>query len=155
MNSVKASIEIDVPPERVWDVVMDPSQFGDWVTIHRKLGHVDDGAVRPGFRVDQTLRLHHANFKVRWSLAECDAPHHAVWEGKGPGGSRARIVDTLAAINGGGGTRFDYLNEYSQPGGFLGRMAGRMFVTGTAEREAAKSLARLKALLERGAAGAR
>jgi carbon monoxide dehydrogenase subunit G len=149
MTQVKASIEIGVPPQRVWDVIMDPSHFDDWVTIHRRLGHVDDGELRPGFRVDQTLCLHHANFKVRWSLAECDAPHSAVWEGKGPAGSHARIVDELAALD--GGTRFDYLNEYTQPGGILGRMAGRVFVTGTAEREAAKSLARLKAFLEGGA----
>ena len=149
MTQVKASIEIGVPPERVWDVIMDPSHFDDWVTIHRKLGHVDDGALRPGFRVDQTLCLHHANFKVKWSLTECDAPHHAVWEGKGPAGSHARIVDKLAPLDDGGRTRFDYLNEYYQPAGFVGRMAGRVLVFGTAEREAAKSLARLKAYLER------
>jgi carbon monoxide dehydrogenase subunit G len=151
MTQVKASIEIAAPPERVWDVVMDPSHFGDWVTIHRRLGHVDDGDLREGFKVEQTLALHHASFKVRWSLAECDPPRRAVWEGKGPAGSHARIVDELVALDDGGRTRFDYLNEYWQPGGFLGRMAGRVFVSGTAEREAAKSLARLKAFVEAGA----
>jgi carbon monoxide dehydrogenase subunit G len=146
---VTASIDIAVPPQRVWDVIMDPSHFDDWVTIHRKLGHVDDGELRPGFRVDQTLCLHHANFKVKWSLTELDAPYHAVWEGKGPAGSHARIVDTLTALDDGGQTRFDYLNEYAQPGGFFGRMAGRVLVAGSAEREAHRSLERLKAYLER------
>ena len=149
MTAVQASIEIAVPPERVWDVIMDPSHYGDWVTIHRKLGQVDDGELRPGFRFEQTLCLHHANFKVKWSLAEVDEPRHAVWEGKGPAGSRARIVDTLAPLDGGERTRFDYLNEYTNPGGLVGRVAGRVLVAGTAEREAAKSLARLKAYLER------
>ena len=149
MTAVKASIEIAVPPDAVWDVIMDPDHFDDWVTIHRKLGHVDDGSLRPGFRVDQTLCLHHANFKVKWSLAELDAPRHAVWEGKGPAGSHARIVDQLTPLNGGEETRFDYLNEYSQPGGFLGRVAGRVLVAHTAEREATRSLERLKAFLER------
>ena len=72
-----------------------------------------------------------------------------MWEGKGPAGSHARIVDKLTALDGGERTRFDYLNEYSQPGGFLGRMAGRVLVAGTAEREANRSLERLKAFLER------
>jgi carbon monoxide dehydrogenase subunit G len=148
MTDVSASIEIGVRPARVWEVIMDPGHYGDWVTIHRKLGRVDSGAPREGFMVEQTLCLHHANFKVHWSLVECDAPYHAVWEGKGPAGSQARIVDTLTALDGGGRTRFDYLNEYSQPGGFLGRMAGRVLVAGAAEREAARSLARLKAYLE-------
>ena len=150
MTAVKASIEIAVPPDAVWDVIMDPGHFDDWVTIHRKLGRVDDGPLRTGFEVEQTLCLHHANFKVKWSLAECDAPHHAVWEGKGPAGSHARIVDTLVALDGGERTRFDYLNEYSQPGGFLGRVAGRVLVAGAAEKEANRSLERLKAFLENG-----
>ena len=48
MTAVTASIDIAVPPERVWDVIMDPYHFDEWVTIHRKLGHVDDGrAARP------------------------------------------------------------------------------------------------------------
>ena len=149
MTAVRATIEIAVPPARVWDVIMDPDHFGDWVTIHRKLGHVDDGGLRPGFRVDQTLCLHRANFKVHWSLAEFEAPHHAVWEGKGPAGSHARIVDTLTALDGGDKTRFAYVNEYSQPGGSLGRMAGRVLVAGSAEKEANRSLERLKAFLER------
>ena len=148
MTAVKASIEIEVPPERVWRVIMDPGHFDDWVTIHRKLGHVDQGELREGFGVEQTLCLHHANFKVRWSLAEVDAPHHAVWEGKGPAGSHARIVDKLVSLDGGKATRFDYRNEYANPGGILGRMAGRVLVAGTAEREATKSLKRLKRFLE-------
>ena len=149
MTAVKASIDIDAPPEQVWRVIMDPGHFDDWVTIHRRLGHVDDGDLREGFQVEQTLCLHHANFKVHWKLAELDAPLHAVWEGKGPAGSHARIVDKLAPLDGGERTRFDYLNEYHQPGGFLGRMAGRVLVGGLAEKEANRSLERLKAYLER------
>ena len=149
MTAVTASIDIALPPQRVWDVIMDPHHFDEWVTIHRKLGHVDAGGLRPGFLVEQTLALHHANFKVRWSLTELDPPYHAVWEGRGPAGSHARIVDTLTALDDGEQTRFHYVNEYSQPGGFLGRMAGRVFVAGSAEREAGRSLARLKAFLER------
>jgi carbon monoxide dehydrogenase subunit G len=149
MTAVRASIDIAAPPQRVWDVIMDPDCFGEWVTIHRRLGHVDDGKLRPGFQVEQTLCLHHANFKVHWSLAEVDAPWRAVWEGKGPAGSHARIVDELVELDGGQGTRVDYVNEYSQPGGIFGRMAGRVLVVGTAEREARRSLARLKAFIER------
>jgi len=37
MTAVKATIEIAVPPERVWDVIMDPRRFGDWVTIRSEL----------------------------------------------------------------------------------------------------------------------
>ena len=149
MTEVHAAIEIDAPPEQIWDVIMDPRRYGDWVTIHRKLGRFDDGPLREGFRVEQTLCLHHANFKVKWALDEVRAPLHAVWEGKGPAGSYARIVDELTPLDGGTRTRFDYRNEYSQPGGFVGRMASRVLVQGAAEREATRSLERLKAYVER------
>jgi len=149
VTTVNASIEIAATPQQIWDVIMDPHRFGDWVTIHRKLGKVDDGELRDGFRVEQTLCLHHANFKVKWRLAEWDEPVHAVWEGRGPAGSHARILDRLTPLDGGRTTRFDYRNEYSNPGGFLGRIAGRVLVAGVAEREANQSLQRLKALVER------
>jgi carbon monoxide dehydrogenase subunit G len=149
VTAVTVSIEIAAPPQAIWEVITDPRRFGDWVTIHRKLGRVDDGDLREGFAVEQTLCLHHANFKVKWRLTECEEPRHAVWEGRGPAGSHARTVDDLTPLDGGRATRFDYRNEYSNPGGFLGRIAGRVLVVGVAEREARQSLQRLKALVER------
>jgi hypothetical protein len=83
VTAVTVSIEIAAPPQAIWDVIMDPRRFGDWVTIHRRLGRVDDGDLREGFAVEQTLCLHHANFKVKWRLTECEEPRHAVWEGAG------------------------------------------------------------------------
>ena len=40
MSTVHATIDIDAPARRVWDIVMDPCQLEDWVTIHRSLGEV-------------------------------------------------------------------------------------------------------------------
>ena len=148
MTLVTSSIDIDAPPSVVWEVVMDPHRFGDWVTIHRRINRSDTGAVRPGFEVEQTLVLRGAPFKVRWTLERADAPRHATWEGRGPGGSRARIAYALAG-HADGGTRFDYTNEFRAPGGFIGAAAGRALVGGISQREAAHSLERLKALLER------
>jgi carbon monoxide dehydrogenase subunit G len=146
MSVVRASIHIAVAPERVWEVIMDPQRFGDWVTIHRKLLSSDDGELRVGFRVRQRLALAGAPFEVRWRLAELDPPRLGVWEGAGPARSTARIENHLEARD--GGTHFEYLNEYRNPGGLLGAMAGRVLVAGLADREANRSLQRLKALLE-------
>jgi carbon monoxide dehydrogenase subunit G len=145
MTRVSTAIEIAVAPQVVWDVVMDPGRFGDWVTIHRSLEHADEGPLREGFQVRQWLALAGAPFKVHWTLVHLDSPHVGVWEGEGPAGSRARIVNTLSGTD---STHFDYLNEYSEPGGVLGRLAGGLIVGGLAEREARRSLERLKSLLE-------
>jgi uncharacterized membrane protein len=47
-------------------------------------------------------------------------------------------------------TRFDYENEFKAPGGILGAAASRVIVGGVPQREANRSLQRLKALIETG-----
>ena len=147
MSEVKAQIDIAAPPEKVWDVVMDPDRLDEWVTIHRKIHSADTGPPQEGAKMVQSLCLRGANFKVKWELAECDGPRHAAWEGRGPMQSRARTVYDLKD-DGNGGTRFLYTNEFKAPGGPLGAAASRVLVGGLPEREANASLEKLKSLLE-------
>ena len=147
MSTVSATIDLDCPPEMVWKLIMDPSRYRDWVTIHRKLGDVDDGPVREGFQVEQRLALRGAPFTVHWTLTKCDAPNLGTWEGKGPAGSYARVTNRLQP-NGNGGTRFEYENEFAAPGGAMGRLASRVLVGGMPKREADKSLKALKTVVE-------
>jgi carbon monoxide dehydrogenase subunit G len=144
---VIADIDIDAPPEQVWEVVMDPRRFGDWVTIHRKVNQMDSGPPHEGMKMQQTLCLRGASFKVNWTLEECEDAKKAVWQGKGPMHSHARTEYALKP-DGNGGTKFHYVNEFKAPGGILGSTASKVLVGGLPEREARKSLQRLKQLLE-------
>lgn len=148
MTLVTASIEIDAPPERVYDLMLDPTRLDDWVTIHRRVNRADPGPPERGYEMEQTLHLRGANFRVRWTLTAAERPHHATWEGRGPAHSYARTAYKLRQLDG-GGTHFDYENEFKAPGGFLGAAASRVIVGGMPEREADRSLQRLKELLER------
>jgi uncharacterized protein YndB with AHSA1/START domain len=149
---VTASILIDAPRERVYDAVLDPDHLDEWVTIHRRLNHRDMGAPREGFEMEQTLLLRHAPFKVHWVLTEADRPDHATWEGRGPAHSYARTTYRLLGADG-GGTRFEYENEFKVPGGLLGAAASRVIVGGVPQREANRSLQKLKKLVETGRLG--
>lgn len=144
-----AQIQIEAPIERVWDTIMDPSALKDWVTIHRSVRDVSDSPLRRGSTMDQALQVRGVSFHVHWTLTALDSPHHAEWEGHGPAHSLARISYRLS-VDDGGPTRFDYTNTFAPPGGKLGSVASRFIVGATSEREANNSLARLKALLERG-----
>jgi Polyketide cyclase / dehydrase and lipid transport len=86
-------------------------------------------------------------FHVHWRLAQVTKPTEARWEGGGPAHSDALIQYRLEPTDA-GGTRFRYTNEFHPPGGRLGRVASRFIVGATSEREATRSLARLKRLLE-------
>jgi len=147
MSTVKLTIPIQAPIERVWETVMDPSHFQDWVTIHRGVKSVSPQPLKPGATMDQVLCLRGVNFHVHWTLVEVKAPENACWEGKGPAHSRALIRYQLSA-DGDDATMFSYTNEFTPPGGLLGNAASRVLVGDLSEREAHKSLDRLKALLE-------
>jgi uncharacterized protein YndB with AHSA1/START domain len=146
-DAVTTDITIDAPPEKVWDFVLDPNRLGDWVSIHKKLLSADDGPPRKGMEMRQCLHLRGANFKVSWTLTECKQGSLAVWEGKGPVRSHARTEYHLSE-NADGGTDFHYVNEFKAPGGPLGKAASRALVGGLPQREAEKSLAQLKKLLD-------
>jgi len=146
---VTASIDIEAPREKVYDLALDPARLDEWVTIHRRVNSRDAGPPREGYEMNQTLHLRGANFKVSWTLTEADRPDRATWEGRGPAHSYARTSYDLRALDG-GRTRFEYENEFTAPGGFLGAAASRMLIGGVPEREAKRSLERLKALLEAG-----
>ncbi len=146
MTLVTASIEIDAPPEKVWDLVMDPRSLGEWVTIHRRLVSADSGEPRRGFRMTQQIHLRGVTLEVHWTLVECRRHELAVWEGRGPARSRARTEYHLERAR--GGTRFDYRNEFRAPLGPVGAIVSRALVGGIPEREANRTLEKLRARLE-------
>lgn len=146
MSLVAASIHIDAAPAEVWNTVMDPTCLGEWVTMHRKLVRADEGPPRVGYKMDQKIHLRGVSLEVHWTLVDCIADERAVWEGRGPARSRARSEYLLSAED--GGTRFDYRNEFRPPLGPVGALVNRALVGGIPEREATRTLERLRAHLE-------
>lgn len=143
---VSTEIELNAPPERVFDVLMDPGCLERWVTAHREIAEAPDGPLAEGSTFKQKLRVTGVSFKVTWKVITLDRPRLAEWEGRGPGGSRARAVYNLEPS--GRGTRFRYLNEWKLPGGKLAAAAASAIGEDKARDEAERSLANLKALLE-------
>jgi uncharacterized protein YndB with AHSA1/START domain len=148
MTLVTATIDIDAPRQEVFDTMLDPARLKDWVTIHRKVHDADGGNPHEGYEMEQTLCLRGVNFKVHWKLTQFEQGRSATWEGRGPAHSYARTAYRLSDRNG-GGTHFEYENEFKAPGGFLGKAASRVLVGGQPQKEATQSLKALKKLLER------
>ena len=145
-EGVSAEIEIVAPPEEVYDVMMDPNRLGEWVTIHRDVSNAPDPPLTEGDSFEQKMALAGKSFKVSWTVVRADAPSAAEWEGRGPAGSGARVSYRIEES--GQGSKVRYENEFDFPAGFLGSVAGRLLVRSPAKREAEKTLARLKELLE-------
>jgi uncharacterized protein YndB with AHSA1/START domain len=146
MSLVTASIRIAAPPADVWKMVMDPSCLGEWVTIHRKLLRADDGPPRVGYTMDQCIQMRGVSLEVHWKLVDCEPGKLAVWQGRGPARSHAHSEYALHAHD--GGTRFDYRNEFRPPLGPVGALVSRALVGGMPQREAMRTLERLRAHVE-------
>jgi carbon monoxide dehydrogenase subunit G len=145
-ESVSAEIEIAAPPEEVYGVMMDPSRLGEWVTIHREVSGAPEAPLNEGDSFDQKLALAGKSFKVSWEVTRADPPTAADWKGKGPAGSGASVSYRIEPA--GDGSRVSYENEFDFPAGFLGSVAGKLLVRSPAEKEAKRTLQRLKELLE-------
>jgi uncharacterized protein YndB with AHSA1/START domain len=148
MSTVHVKVDIDAPLQRVWDTVMDPHHFKDWVTIHRSVSHVSELPLHKGSTMDQMMHMRGVSFRVHWTLVDVNEPNRAEWEGRGPAHSEARITYELSGDSE-GPTAFEYSNEFTPPGGRVGSAASRFLVGAASEREAHRSLERLKSLLER------
>jgi carbon monoxide dehydrogenase subunit G len=143
MSLVTASTRIAAPPADVWKLIMNPRALVEWVTIHRKLLHADDGPPRVGYRMDQQIHMRGVSLDVHWKLVDCRPNELAVWEGRGPARSHAHSEYVLKAD--GDGTCFDYRNEFRPPLGPVGAIVSRALVGGMPEREAKRTLDRLRA----------
>jgi uncharacterized protein YndB with AHSA1/START domain len=152
MALVTASTWIAVEPANVWEMVMDPDRLSEWVTIHRRLVHADDGPTRVGYEMDQQIHLRGVSLEVHWKLVECRLNELAVWQGRGPARSSARSEYILTPER--DGTRFDYRNDFRAPLGPVGALVSRALVGGLPEREAKRTLDRLRTHLESGSPAA-
>jgi carbon monoxide dehydrogenase subunit G len=142
---IERSIEIAASPEAVYDLVMDPSRLGDWVTVHEELLQAPNGVLDKGDELKQKLKVAGQAFKVSWTVSTAHRPHDIEWDGRGPLGTKARVSYDLEPR--GDGTCFNYVNEYDLPGGPLGKLGGKAFER-KAAKEADRTLVKLKGLLE-------
>jgi len=147
VTKLEREIHIDAAPEDVYSKLMDPDCLGDWVTIQDELLEAPDGDLEQGDELVQRCKVAGRKFKLSWTVEQAERPHKTVWKGKGPLGSKAKVTYDLAANE--GGTDFTYTNEYSLPGGPIGKVAGRA-VVGASGAEADRTLKRLKKLIEEG-----
>ena len=128
--------------------MLDPDRLHEWVSIHRRVNSKDDGEPREGYEMNQTLCLRGANFKVKWTLTEGERPKRATWEGRGPAHSYARTSYRLSP-NGTTAPTSSTRTSSPRPAGSSARRPRRVLVGGVPQREANRSLAALKALIER------
>src|SRR5919112_4590591 len=101
VTKLEREIHIDASPEDVYAKLMDPDCLGDWVTIQDELLEAPSGDLEKGDTLVQRCKVAGQKFKLSWKVEQADRPSKAVWRGKGPMGTEAKVIYELAENDGG------------------------------------------------------
>lgn len=146
MARIQHEVHIQAPPERVWQLVIDPQRIPEHnttvVEVHDATGPLD----HVGARYRSVSKVYGRRIEGPWEVTEVEPGRRLVVRGTAAGGGEVTVVTTLEPAD--GGTRTAVEIDYTLPAGFLGEVANRLFVERSLEREVRHSADNFKALAE-------
>ncbi|MGZ4124821.1 MAG: SRPBCC family protein [Actinomycetota bacterium] len=116
------SVEVDAPPERVWDVVADPRHLPRWERHILSIENIPSDGLSKGASYTVVMRFVAIRAKVRAEVLEWSPPGYACVRLSGL--LDATIRTTVSPI-GRSHSRLEHDVEYSFKGGALGDLAAR------------------------------
>ena len=122
MTRVRFAVEIDVPPERAWEVVSDPRNLPHW---DKHIVRVEgaDGGLEAGARYTTVMRFMAVQARIRCEVVEWDPPLRSAIRLSGL--IDALVETTLTPLDGGRRSRLEHSVDYRFRGGPLGDFAAR------------------------------
>lgn len=104
MPRLSVQTDIDVPRERLWDVVNDFDRMTEWVTFADELTYLSDGEVGEGTVYREYGGVGPVRSESEWRITAFDPPERQVHVGD-LGIMEPELTMTLEELDG-GGTRF-------------------------------------------------
>jgi uncharacterized protein YndB with AHSA1/START domain len=145
MAAITASIEINVPPETVFDYLSQLEKHDEWQTSIKSIEVLTPGETRVGSRAREVREAGGRDQTITYEMTELDPPRVAAFKGvDGPLRPFGRVE--LTPLDGGGRTRYDFEFDF-ETHGVAGKMLGG-WARKAAQKEIPEDLARLKAKLE-------
>jgi carbon monoxide dehydrogenase subunit G len=126
MTVVSVAVEVDAPPERVWEVISDPKNLPHWQRhISRVIG-VPRNGIQEGATYTVELRFLAVRAKVRARVLEWEPPRRVSVELRGViDGSVTSTVEPIGRRR----SRLEHIVDYRFRGGPLGSVAARSLRT--------------------------
>ncbi len=141
MPSVERSLNINAPPERVYEAFVDLSRWLEWNPHMREMRPLSEGPLAPGFRARAAAKLN--PFASTWEVTEVNPGRSFAWASSFLPG--LRLVFDHIAEGADAGTRATIRIDSEGPLAFLTGLAGGLYGRNFLDR----SLGALKAMLER------
>lgn len=150
MTRIERIVDLPSTPDEVFAVLTDLDRLHEWATIVVETRDVSERPMRPGCTFRQTVRVLGQEIESEWVVLEMEPPRVVSYEAKSPAGGSLKMTQRVEAAAAGGGSRVHLELDYELPGGLIGAVVDRVYLEQKNEEEAEKSLANLRALLERG-----
>jgi hypothetical protein len=142
---VNLSRHFEVPPERVFATVTDPSRLATWLTLVEELNGSTPTLQAVGDGFQARMRLGHRHLDVAWRVTKVIEDRVLLVEGSGYGdGGSAAARFEFGAWD--GGCQLEVELEYELPGGFVTELADRLWVERSIAHDLERSLDRLQEL---------
>jgi uncharacterized protein YndB with AHSA1/START domain len=145
MTRIEHAIDIAAPAERVFHELETWDGLRRWSTI--TVDHTGPGnCSHVGQTFEQTIRVAGVDLRTDWVVTEYEPPNLIAYRATGPGHSEMRMRQQVTATT--SGSRLDLEVEYELPAGRLGGIVDLLYARRRNQREAERTLTRLKNLLE-------
>lgn len=121
-TAVGVSVEVDAPPERVWEVAADPRHLPRWERHILSVRDLPEDGLAKGARYSVVMRFVAVHATVHAEVLEWSPPWYACVRLSGL--LDATVRTTITSI-GDSRSRLEHDIEYSFRGGALGELAAR------------------------------
>ena len=121
MGHVSIDMEIDAPPEKVWEVVSDPRNLPRWDRHVISVRGVPDGGLRPGSRYVTEMRMLGVTGAVEAEVLEIDPPRRSRIRLRGI--LDATVETKVSPLSGGKRSLLEHDVKYHFRGGGLAAFA--------------------------------
>ena len=147
MSTIKRSVDIAAPPERVWDLLEDVRRLPEYSESTEEVLEAPERLTAVGQQYVQVGRLLGVKRASRWQVVALEPGRLLGSQGSLGPGVRYTLTQRLEPLAD-DATRLSLEIDYTIPGGALGRLAARAGVEGRAGREAQAVLEGIRATAE-------
>lgn len=101
MGKIEKTVHFDATPAKVWDVVSDPSRFGEWLGMHKAWKGEVPAEFSKGAQVTAVVSLLNMPNAITWTVDEYQPPRLVRLSGTGLAGVQVAIALDVEPKDGG------------------------------------------------------
>ena len=146
MTRVERTIEIDAPPEKVFELLTDLDRLQEWATIAGDAVNPPAKPLTQGARWKHKVKVAGVELEGVWNVVAIDPPRLVEYEATRSEGGWLKMRQSVAPSD--RGSRVELEVDYELPWGALGQAVDKLVVERRNDREAEESLENLKNILE-------